>query len=276
MAAPDDAVAALRAVVGVEPVGEGAARGTTGNGGVARGGLFGGQVIAQCLSACAHTVPAGAVPDSLHVNLLRTGRSGDPIDFTVERVRDGRSLQHRDVRGYQDGQLIVQAAVVSSVQTAGLDWQRDEVPDVPGPDVRPDAPPSLHRHLGWGVFEVAHPLTEQDGEPPSHPLWVRSPIELPDDPWLDGAVKAFWTDFGMNWNARATHNGLDPAQVASLSATHSVWFHRRRPTHEWHLLDVHTRSLLGNQGFVQASLFDGAGGLAVSIAQGVFVRWPSP
>jgi acyl-CoA thioesterase II len=170
----------------------------------------------------------------------------------------------------------VHAAVVASVPAEGLDWQLLPIPDHAPPDTSPGAPASPHKILGWGVFDVAHPVAEDGAEPPSHPLWLRSAVELPDDPWLHGSVKAFWSDFGMNWSARATHNELDETAVSSLSATHSVWFHRRVPTTEWHLFDVHTRSLAGNQGYVQASLYDHAGGLAASIAQGVFIRHPQP
>jgi acyl-CoA thioesterase-2 len=241
-----------------------------------RQGLFGGQMIAQSLAACAHTVPAGSVPDSIHANLLRTGKNGDPVEFRIDRIRDGRSLQHRDVRGYQGDQLIVHATVVSSVPAEGLDWQLEAMPATPPPDMSPDAPESWGSHLGWGVFDVAHPVTEDAVEPPPHPLWVRSPIELPDDPWLHGAVRAFWSDFGMNWATRATHNRLDDTEVSSLSASHSVWFHRHLPTHHWHLFDVHTLSLAGNQGFVRSSIFDADGGLSASVLQGVFIRRPAP
>jgi acyl-CoA thioesterase-2 len=275
MTGSGEVLAAIRSAVGVEPVDDGRAIGQTGHGGVPRQGLFGGQMIAQCLAACAHTVPEGSVPDSLHANLLRTGRAGEPVEFRIERVRDGRTLQHRDVRGYQEGALIVQAAVVACTPAAALDWQLATIPAFEAPDTSPDAPASSHQLLGWGVFDVAHPAGQPGIEPPSHPLWLRSSIELPDDPWLHGAVKAFWSDFGMNWRARATHNELVETAVSSLSATHSVWFHRRVPTSEWHLFDVHTQSLSGNQGYVQASLFDAAGGLAASVSQGVFIRHPN-
>src|SRR6201999_1953952 len=71
------------------------------------------------------------------------------------------------------------------------------------------------------------------------------------------------------------HNQLDDSPVSSLSSSHAVWFHRHAPAHTWHLFDVHTQSLAGNQGFVAASLFDGDGRLAASLLQGVFVRHTS-
>jgi acyl-CoA thioesterase-2 len=262
----------LRELVGVHPLDERRARGETGPAGADRGGLYGGLMIAQCLSACAHTVPPGAVPDSLHANLLRGGHPGEPVEFCVERVRDGRSLQHREVRGYQGDELIVQTTVVSSIPVNGLDWQRPLEPVVAPPELSPAALSPWAQTLARGVFEVAHPVSEDAGPGPAHPLWIRSRMELPEDPWLNGAVRAYWSDLGMNWSARTTHNRLDDEEVASVSATHSLWFHRPTPTHEWHLLDVDTESIFSNQAFVKASLFDGAGRLSASISQGVFLR----
>lgn len=264
----------LGLLVGVEPLDDNHARGETGPAGAQRGGLFGGQMIAQCLSACAHTVPAGSVPDSLHANLLRGGRVGEPVDFRIDRVRDGRALHHREVRGYQGDDLIVQTTVVSAMPVTGVDWQRAPEPEVGRPEESPDALSPWAESLGRGVFEVSYPVSPDSGPRPPHPLWLRCAFELAEDPWLHGAIRAYWSDFGINWAARATHNSLDVEQVSSVSATHSVWFHRPTLTHEWHLLDVHTESVFSNQAFVQASLFHGAGALSASISQGVFVRRP--
>jgi acyl-CoA thioesterase-2 len=272
MAQPDlasaDAMDSLRAAVGVEVVGDGLARGDTTWGGVERRGLFGGQMVAQALSACAHTVPEGFVPDSIHVNLLGASQSGVPIDFRVERVRDGRALQHRDVRGYQDGQPILHASVVSSGPSDGIDWQLAAMPLVGEPDTSPLAPLAWAHVLGRGLFEVVHPAG--DGERKSFPLWVRSVVPI-EDPWLQRAAVAFWSDFGMNWSARETHDAL-AGPISSVSATHGLWFHRSTRPEAWHVFDVHTHSISGNQVFVRASLFSAAGELVASVDQGVFIR----
>jgi len=110
-----------------------------------------------------------------------------------------------------------------------------------------------------------------DGERPAFPLWIRSRVAL-DDIWLRSASVAFWSDYGMNWAARATHDAVADNAGSSVSATHGLWFHRPPRIERWHLFDVHTRSLSGNQGFVRASVFDGTGGLVASVDQGVFFR----
>jgi acyl-CoA thioesterase II len=264
----DDGLASLRLVVGVEVLSEGRARGDTSTGGVERRGLFGGQMVAQALSSCAHTVSEGSVPDSIHINFLGASQSGTPIDFHVERVRDGRALQHRDVRGYQDGQAILHASVVSSGPSPGLDWQLVSMPGVGGPDTSPLAPTPWAQGLGRGLFEVVHPVGDPGGR--SFPLWIRSTVAVEDE-WLRSATVAYWSDFGMNWSARETHDGLAGA-VSSVSATHGLWFHRRAQPDRWHLFDVQTHSFSGNQSFVRASLFDADGGLVASVDQGVFIR----
>lgn len=259
----------LRLAVGVEVLDDGYARGDTSLGGINRGGLFGGQMVAQSLSACAHTLPAQAAPDSIHVNFLGTSQSGVPVDFRVERVRDGRALQHRDVRGYQNGSLILHANLVSSIPNPGLNWQEATMPEVGLPDTSPGAPRPWAQGLGWDVFQAVHPKGAQEHS--ALPLWIRSLVAL-DDIWLRSAAVAFWSDYGLNWAARATHDAVADQPGSSVSATHGLWFHRPTRIERWHLFDAHTRSLSGNQGFVRASVFDSDGELVASVDQGVFFR----
>jgi acyl-CoA thioesterase-2 len=263
----------FRQAVGVEVVDESRARGDTSLGSVDRGGLFGGQMVAQSLSACAHTVPPGSVPDSIHVNMLGASQAGLPVDFQIERVRDGRAMQHREVRGFQDGRLILQALVVSSMPSAGLDWQEHSIPpDIGPPDAESSSSSDWTVGLGWGAFEIVHPKGD-DGTGGSQPLWMRTIGAVSDDPWWHGAAVAFWSDFGMNWAVQASYRSLGRA-VSSTSVTHSLWLHRRTPLREWHLFDVHTQSLAGNQGFVRAAIFNADGQLVASVDQGVFIRRP--
>jgi acyl-CoA thioesterase-2 len=79
----------------------------------------------------------------MHANLLRPGRAGDPVEFHVDRVRDGRNLQHREVRGYQGDDLIVQATVVAALPVPGLDWQRPSASTVGQPYRGPRRPRRL-------------------------------------------------------------------------------------------------------------------------------------
>ena len=169
----------VRKLVGVEPLDDSHARGETGPG-RARNGLFGGQMIAQSLAACAHTVPSGAIPDSLHANLLSGGQIGEPVDYTVERVRDGRALQHREVRGYQGDELIVQCTVVSAIPLAGLDWQHATDPEMAPPHVSLTAPTSWFEGLGGSVFQNRAPPLPGPGTPASPPTLAAQLLRAPE------------------------------------------------------------------------------------------------
>jgi acyl-CoA thioesterase-2 len=264
----------LRQAVGVEVIDASRARGDTSQGGAGRGGLFGGQMVAQSLSACAHTLPADCVPDSIHVNMMGASRSGEPIEFQIDRVRDGRALQHREVRGLQGGEPVLQALVVSSIPRPGLDWQESKAPDVGPPDVSPSARRAWAVSLGWGAFEIAYPEVEDTVDPPAHPLWVRAVADdVPDDPWLRGAAVAFWSDFGMSYSARRMHDTFG-GTVSSVSVTHSLWLHRRPQISQWHLVNMQPQTLMGNQGFVHSAIFDQQGAQVASAGQGVFIRRP--
>ena len=66
------------------------------------GRLFGGIVLAQSVVAAGSTVSEGII-HSMHGYFLRAGRPARPIDYTVERIRDGRNFTGRRVSAYQDG-----------------------------------------------------------------------------------------------------------------------------------------------------------------------------
>ena len=70
--------------------------------GSARQRVFGGQVLAQALTAGYRTVPDDRVAHSLGAYFLRAGVAGTPIRYSVERTRDGGSFSH--VLEYRAGQ----------------------------------------------------------------------------------------------------------------------------------------------------------------------------
>ena len=60
-----------------------------------RGRSFGGQVIAQAVSAATMTVPEDRPVHSLHAYFMRPGDATQPVLYQVERDRDGGSFTTR-------------------------------------------------------------------------------------------------------------------------------------------------------------------------------------
>ncbi|RFU24201.1 hypothetical protein B7463_g12142, partial [Scytalidium lignicola] len=69
-------------------------------------GIFGGAVIAQCLSAAQRTVPSNFTVHSMHCYFVLAGDSEIPILYHVEHVREGKSFATRTVQARQRGKCI--------------------------------------------------------------------------------------------------------------------------------------------------------------------------
>jgi hypothetical protein len=82
--------------------------------------VFGGQLIAQALVAAARTVE-GAEPHSLHGYFLLPGDPSTPIEYHVERLRDGRSFATRRCTAIQHGRLIFTLTCSFHAAEEGLD-----------------------------------------------------------------------------------------------------------------------------------------------------------
>ena len=90
--------------------------------------VFGGQVLAQALTAAARTVPVTRVVHSLHGYFLRPGRPHVAIVYDVETVRDGGSFSSRRVVARQGGQVIFYLSSSFHEVETGFEHQ-DPIPD---------------------------------------------------------------------------------------------------------------------------------------------------
>ena len=80
---------------------------------------YGGQFVAQSLAAARHTVDADRPPTNMHLQFLRGGEAGDPVEYTVVRVFDGRTAAARRVESRQDGRLLTTTTVSFAAELPG-------------------------------------------------------------------------------------------------------------------------------------------------------------
>ena len=79
---------------------------------------FGGQFVAQSLAAACRTVDSDRMPTNMHLQFLRGGEAGDPVEYSVTPVFDGRTSAARRVDARQDGRLLTTATVSFAVRPA--------------------------------------------------------------------------------------------------------------------------------------------------------------
>ncbi len=256
----------------------------------ARQRVFGGQVLAQALTAAYRTVPEVRVAHSLGAYFLRAGVAGTPIRYTVERTRDGGSFSSRRIVADQADRVIFTMVCSFHELEPGLDHADLTPAGVPAPE---DCPP-LSAVLGarsrraveawqqeWGVLETrfasdTSALSAAGHSDAAMKLWVRAESPIPDDPQLHQAFLAYASDLTLLAVSTVPHpvDFAGPGmQVASID--HSMWFHRPSRADEWLLYDQVSPSASSGLGFSFGRLFSG-GRLAASCAQEGLIRLVAP
>jgi acyl-CoA thioesterase-2 len=96
--------------------------------------VFGGQVLAQALTAAYRTVAAGRVAHSLGAYFLRGGLPGQPIHYRVEVARDGGSFSTRRVVAAQGEREIFSMVASFHTEEPGLTHSDLPPEGVPAPE----------------------------------------------------------------------------------------------------------------------------------------------
>lgn len=291
MPAALDALDALLALFDLERIEENIYRGENRNIGSRR--VFGGQVLAQALTAAARTVEAERIAHSVHAYFILPGDLGAPIVYDVDRIRDGGSFTTRRVRAIQHGRPIFNLSASFHRDEAGPEHQAEPgagggPEGVPGPDGLPSEIELLHAiaHLipeplravltqeRPFEFRPTDPVNPFAPEPkaPQHAYWLRARGELPDVPAMHRACLAYVSDHGLLPVALRPHafSWLEPdVQVTSLD--HALWFHRPFRVDRWLLYTMESPTAAGARGFVRGSVYQ-EGRLVASVAQEGLMR----
>ncbi len=255
---------------------------------------FGGQVLAQALTAAYRTTPPKRTVHSLHGYFLLPGRVDTPMVYDVEIVRDGGSFSSRRVVARQGGRVIFYLSASFHQAEPGFD-HADPVPtDVPAPEDCPrmsevlgaasGREPDLWEHE-WGALDVRFAGDSRPGnglDAGRHPararVWLRADGDLGDDEALQHACLAYASDLTLLSASTVPHGvliGTRDVQAASLD--HAMWFHRPLRADRWLLYDQVSPSASGGLGLSTARLFQGPS-LVADVAQEGLIRptGPSP
>lgn len=251
------------------------------------GRVFGGQVLAQCLVAAGRTVDTGTDRGvhSLHGYFLRPGDSTQPIQFSVENMRDGRSFSARRVHAQQDGRILLSMICSFQDPAGGLDHQ-DEMPETPAPETFPkdvltgpsmedvsEPVPVLRRAIDMRHVEDATAPGPAGARSPEHRVWLRTDGDLPDDPLVHAAVLAYSSDFSLLGTVLRRH-GVGPfdPRLRMASLDHAMWFHRPFRADDWILYVQNSPSAQSGRGLGVGRMFSREGTLVATMGQEGMVR----
>jgi acyl-CoA thioesterase-2 len=249
--------------------------------------VFGGQVLGQSLAAASLTVGADRPVHSMHAYFLLPGEHA-PIEYSVDRVRDGRSFTTRHVVARQQERIIFEMSASFQTVDDGVEHQFT-MPTVQGPEglvseldqriALGDRLPERWRIKGLEPHGIEYRRVEADDlltpevRPSESAIWMRAIAPLPDNPVVHRALLAYASDHGLLRAAMLPH-GLSfmSGQVRPASLDHAMWFHRDFRMDDWLLYVLDSPSASGARGLCRGSLYSRDGRLVASTAQEGMLR----
>ena len=284
--APNASLVELLKLLDLETLGEDAFRGHSPPN--APQAVYGGQAVAQALVAAQRTVPPDRPVHSLHGYFILAGDPKTPIDYKVERVRDGKSFTTRRCAARQNGRTIFSLEASFQVVEEGFD-HAIEPPEVPEPETLPTSSALADRLKSFLPrsaladlrkpsaldMRVVDPVAAFGAKPAlvRQYFWFRIDGPLPEDDGLHRALLAYLSDMTLLNTALAAHGRTvfdRSLQVASLD--HAVWFHRPARVDEWLLYAQESPSASGGRALTYGHLFTREGRLVASSAQEGLIR----
>lgn len=276
---------ALIRLLDVQRLGEGLFEGAQDP--LTRNRVFGGQVIAQGLSAASRTVKEARRAHSLHAYFLRPGDDRQPIRYEVITDFEGQSFCNRRVVARQGDRVILTMSASFQREADGFHHQ-DSMPDVPAPEELPtdqELAASLEGRmpepfLQWlgrpraiELRRVTTSLVLAEKSEPHHAMWFRASAAIGDDPLLNRAVLAYASDMALLGTAMMPHgvNWITPGmRVASID--HALWMHRAPRMSDWHLYVTDSPWADGGRGLSRGKIYSRDGALVADVAQEGLMR----
>jgi acyl-CoA thioesterase II len=245
--------------------------------------IFGGQVVAQALTAAYKTVE-GRICHSLQSYFIRPGDPTRPVLYQVERSRDGHTFATRRVLAIQKGEQIFNMACSFQVPEVGYEHQ-SEMPEPAfsaeemGKFVeawiksQPEESTRWLRNLPIEMraidpVDVLKPAVK----PPHQMVWLRARQDAGADIALNQCLLAYASDYSLLGTAMRPHGVSWQSGVQTASLDHIIWFHRPTNFAEWHLYVQDSPSASGARGFNRGAIYRSDGTLIASTAQEGLIR----
>ncbi|MCU4182899.1 thioesterase family protein [Acidiferrimicrobium sp. IK] len=234
--------------------------------------VFGGQILAQALTAASKSAP-GKVVLSLHTVFERGASPNQPLELEVAPISDGRTMACRTV-------TVRQGARVCATITALLHApEADLIRHGASPDRLevPAATTASGAHDWWDVSIVDDvDLADPDAVGPAElSIWSRF-RGVPDGEAANQAMLGYASDGFLIATAMRPHAGVGQAQahvtVSTSVLTQTISFHEPFDACDWHLI-VHESPYAGRgRSYGRAHVYSRHGSLVASFAQDNIVR----
>ena len=236
--------------------------------------VFGGQILAQVLTAAAEASPDKSVK-SLHILFPREGDTSKPMTYRVTKLQDGRTFGTTSIVAEQDGKVISTATLSMHASEDGL--HRSEAPPAVDP---PDEAALVDLGMvPWETRLVGDvDLSDRAAGPAQLDWWMRTPtVDAPLA--VHQALLAHATDLTLIGTALRPFDGISQADstitLHTAVTSHTLWFHQPFRVDDWLLVTQHGPVVAHGRSFGRGDVYAGEE-LVASFAQEAMVRQIEP
>lgn len=253
--------------------------------------VFGGQIIAQSLSAAMCVTDIERHLHSCHAYFLRAGNIAFPIIYETEILREGKTFTAVNINAKQNNELICRVMASFQVPEKGFEHQV-AMPKTDMPDTfysentliqsfSTTLPSPLREKFQKGrAFDVRikYPNDPFNGKklPAEQFLWVKLNElgQLPDlNQRLQQCLIAYFSDFHCIITMLHPHaRGFMQQGLRIATLDHSIWFHRDIDFTQWLLFALKTPNASNGRGLARGEVFDQQGNLLMSYQQEGLIR----
>jgi acyl-CoA thioesterase len=235
--------------------------------------IDGSQVLAQSIVAASKSC-AGKVARSAHAIFGSAIDAAQPIELSVEVVRDGRTVATARVVGRQGDRVKTDTLVLLDVPQADVVRRSSPLPPTKGPDAAiPRNMPMEGRELR--LVDVADENDPSYVGEPMLDAWLR--YDAP--PARDDLVRALLAHFTGHLSISTSmfpHAGLGTAQshhtVSTAPLTITVAFHEPVSAEGWLLYHHESTQIGAGMSYVRGQIFRESGELIASFTQEAMIR----
>ncbi|WP_165435284.1 acyl-CoA thioesterase domain-containing protein [Bradyrhizobium sp. Leo121] len=275
----------IEALVSLEPTGPGRYRSWFGDGNL-NGRSYGGQILGQAMMAATLSAPDDRPASLLQLLFLRGADPGQPVEFEVNSLQDGKRFSSRHVLGVQgDGRLVLDAHATfcapqpgprHAISSSALAEDPESLPELTTiPDVlmrqlRPLGPYSRHvkPSMDFRIPDIERQLSEATAQSRLR-FWLRGRQPLTAGSRAQQAVFAYLSDWWLNFSSVSGHlrdlQSKEPLYLSSLN--HCIWFHRAFSPDGWMHFDTESPCAEGGRGLSIARIHDFTGTMIATTIQ---------
>jgi acyl-CoA thioesterase-2 len=252
--------------------------------------VYGGQVLAQSLSAAYKTVDPDRLAHSIHAYFFLPGKFTKPVTYRVEAIRDGRSFTARSVQALQDGKLIFESLISFQRRESRAYEHQIKKPFLfRTPKLLLSTldyyqffkrffPPKLNEWLSYDrpiefkPVEVERLIFKKFRFKPRRHIWFRFLKTVPVDQRQAQQMLLYASDYNLLFTSLDPHPEANLGNVQAASIDHAMWFHRDIDISDWMLYQLDSPSSSNARGFTRGNIFTRKGVLVASAVQEGLIR----